>query len=147
MTASACSPPTTTPTETEDAEEESPMDVRITDVATGEVQLKEIDSKIWLYTHPDDPEARVVTYSIQRPDSPNASALLIESNEKDYAFRLDLPKVRFYPGLYTIKIYTDLDKLNPFKELEYNHIDPDFYSNSPSDGIAPVEQGTATGTK
>lgn len=139
----ACTPPTAT-TETEDSEDESPLAIRMADIATGEVQIKEADSKVWLFAHPDDPEAQVVTYSIQRPETPN-STILIESSEREYAFRLDLPKARFYPGVYKIKIYTDLDVLTPFKELEYNHIDPDFYSRSPSDTVAPAETKAATG--
>lgn len=120
-----CAAPTTPDSATEDGEEKPLTELRLADFQPGEVSLKEADSKIFLYAHPEDDTVSVVTYSISRPD--NDDAILIESNEKDYAYRLELPRRRFYPGIYSIKLYSDLDRLEPFKELEYNHIDPDFY--------------------
>lgn len=132
-----CAAPTA-PEPPEESEEKTPTELRMEDFQPGEVQVKEVESRIWMFARPDEEEALVVTYSIARPEA-KQEAILIESNEKEYAFRLELPKHRFYPGLYHIKIYTDLDRDVPFKEVDYTHIDPDFYSRSPSDTIAPAE--------
>lgn len=135
-----CAAPTTP--ETAEDGDKGPTELRIEDFQPGEVQVKEIESKIWMFARPDDEAVEVVTYSIARPEAKH-DGILIESNEKEYAFRLELPKARFYPGLYKIKIYSDRDRLTPFKEVDYTHIDPDFYDRSPSDTIAPAEMTKA----